>query len=101
TNFAAVEADIDILAHPGRLSDEVARLAAKNDVKIEITTKSKHGITNKEVTQIALKNKAKLIINTDTHEPEHLLTKKLIEKVLLDAALSADFFTRCKRILWK
>jgi histidinol phosphatase-like PHP family hydrolase len=98
TNLAAVvEAEIDILAHPGHLSDEVALLAAKNDVKIEITTKSKHGTTNKEVAKIALKNKAKLVIDTDTHEPEHLLTKRLIAKVLSDAGLSIDFFEEMQK----
>ncbi|MDR2811686.1 MAG: histidinol phosphate phosphatase domain-containing protein [Endomicrobium sp.] len=97
TNLAAVEAEIDILAHPGHLSDEVALLASKNNVKIEITTKSKHGITNKEVAQIALKSKAKLVIDTDTHEPEHFLTKKLISKVLSDAGLSADFFDEMQK----
>ncbi|MDR3195524.1 MAG: histidinol phosphate phosphatase domain-containing protein [Endomicrobium sp.] len=92
TNLAAVEAKVDILAHPGHLSDETAVLAAKNNVKIEITTKEKHSVTNKEVAKVALKNKAKLVINTDAHEPEHFLTKKLIIEVLSDAGLSADFF---------
>lgn len=97
TNSAAVEAKVDVLAHPGYLSDKVAALAAKNNVKIEITTKARHGATNREVAEVALKNNAKLIMNTDTHEPDHLLTKKLIKKVLSDAGLSIDFFNEMQK----
>ncbi|MDR2436701.1 MAG: histidinol phosphate phosphatase domain-containing protein [Endomicrobium sp.] len=97
TNLAAVKAKVDVLAHPGYLSDEVAFLAAKNNVKIEITTKAKHGVTNKEVAQIALKNKAKLVMNTDTHEPEHLLTEKRVIEVLLSAGLTDKFFDEMQK----
>jgi histidinol phosphatase-like PHP family hydrolase len=97
TNLAVAKAKVDILAHPGHLSYEIAFLAAKNNVKIEITTKTKHGTTNKEVAQIALKNRAKLIMNTDTHEPEHLLTEKRIIKVLTSAGLTDKFFDEMQK----
>ncbi|MDR2192281.1 MAG: histidinol phosphate phosphatase domain-containing protein [Endomicrobium sp.] len=92
TNFYAVQADIDILAHPGHLSLKDAELAAKNNVKIEITTRKSHGVTNKEVAETALKAGAKLVLNTDTHVPENLLAKELIEKTLLQAGLAQDYY---------
>ncbi|MDR3113686.1 MAG: histidinol phosphate phosphatase domain-containing protein [Endomicrobium sp.] len=92
TNFYAVEAGIDILAHPGHLSLKDAELAAKNNVKIEITTRKSHGITNREVAQAALKAGAKLILNTDSHMPQDLLTKELISETLSQACLPGDYY---------
>ncbi|MDR2773085.1 MAG: histidinol phosphate phosphatase domain-containing protein [Elusimicrobiota bacterium] len=92
TNFCAVNADIDILAHPGRLTKEVAEIAAAKDIKIEITTRNHHSVANKEVAAAALSAKAKLILNTDSHLPDNLMTKELIENTLTKAGLSVDYF---------
>ena len=92
TNMYAVEANVDVLAHPGHLSEKVAEVAAKNNVKIEITTRKCHGITNKEVVEIALNKKAKLVLDTDTHNPENLLTKELITRVLSDSGLPDYYY---------
>ncbi|MDR3330733.1 MAG: histidinol phosphate phosphatase domain-containing protein [Endomicrobium sp.] len=92
TNYYAVNAKIDILAHPGHLSENEANIAAKNDVKIEITTRNGHNITNKEVALIAIKKNAKLVLNTDTHMPENLLTQSLILQTLLDSGLPANYY---------
>ncbi len=91
TNKYAVEAGIDILAHPGHLSKDVAATAAKNGVMIEITTRKGHNATNKEVAAAALAAGAKMILNTDTHMPEDLLTKETIEKTLSFAGLPAGY----------
>ena len=92
TNLYAAQADIDVLAHPGHLSLEVAKLAAKNNVKIEITTRNGHNATNAEVAKIALETGAKLVLNTDTHSPENLLTSALITATLKDAGLPDDYY---------
>ncbi|MDR1721209.1 MAG: histidinol phosphate phosphatase domain-containing protein [Endomicrobium sp.] len=92
TNIYAVEACVDILAHPGHLSEKEAETAAKNNVKIEITTRKGHNVTNKEVAEIALKKKAKLVLNTDTHNPENLLTKEIIEKTLSESGLPTYYY---------
>ncbi|MDR1952107.1 MAG: histidinol phosphate phosphatase domain-containing protein [Elusimicrobiota bacterium] len=92
TNFYAVNADIDILAHPGILSREVAEIAAARDIKIEITTRKHHSVANKEVAATALEAKSKLILDTDTHTPENLMSKELIIKTLSQAGLPAEYF---------
>jgi histidinol phosphatase-like PHP family hydrolase len=92
TNLYAVNAGIDILAHPGHLSKETAVSAALNNVKIEITTRKGHNITNREVARIALSKNAKLVLDTDTHTPDNFLTKKIIEQTLLDAGLPVDYY---------
>ncbi|MDR1696295.1 MAG: histidinol phosphate phosphatase domain-containing protein [Endomicrobium sp.] len=92
TNLYAVEAGIDILAHPGHLSFDDAAAAAKNGVNIEITTRKGHSVTNKTVAETALKAGARLVLNTDTHTPENILTAEIIEKTLSESGLPADYY---------
>jgi histidinol phosphatase-like PHP family hydrolase len=92
TNICAVETCVDILAHPGHLSEEEADIAAENNVKIEITSRRGHNVTNKEVAEVALKKKAKLVLNTDTHSPENLLSEELIAQVLSNAGLPSNYY---------
>jgi len=67
---------IDILAHPGNISEEDAALAAKNGVHLELTSKKAHGKTNRHVAEMAKKTGAKLLVNTDAHRPEDYLTQE-------------------------
>jgi histidinol phosphatase-like PHP family hydrolase len=92
TNICAVEAGVDILAHPGHLSEEEAGIATENNVKIEITSRRGHDVTNKEVAEVALKKKAKLVLDTDTHIPKNLFSKELIAQVLSDAGLPSNYY---------
>jgi histidinol phosphatase-like PHP family hydrolase len=92
TNLYAVNAGIDILAHPGHLTLEVAKIAAEKDIKIEITTRAHHSVANKEVAKIALEAGAKLILDTDTHSPSNLMNKELINETLKNAGLLPDYF---------
>lgn len=92
TNIYAVEAGIDILAHPGHITKKEAEIAAKNNVKLEITTRNGHNATNKEVAAAGLKAGAKLILNTDTHIPENLLTREALIKTLADAELPENYY---------
>jgi histidinol phosphatase-like PHP family hydrolase len=92
TNLYALEAGIDILAHPGHLSAEEASIAAKNDVKIEITTRKGHKATNAEVAAAALNAGAKMVLNTDTHVPENLFTREIILQTLSESGLPAHYY---------
>ncbi|MDR0486213.1 MAG: histidinol phosphate phosphatase domain-containing protein [Elusimicrobiota bacterium] len=92
TNLSAVKADIDILAHPGFLSEEEAEIAAKNDIKIEITTRNFHKKTNDAVARVALQKSAKLVLNTDAHQPDNLLTKQIIKETLAAAGLEENYY---------
>jgi len=68
TNLAALKcSSVDILAHPGLLTEKEARLAAERGIYLEITTRKGHGFTNGHVAQMAKKFKAKLILNNDAH----------------------------------
>ena len=49
TNRAGIEAGADILAHPGNITEEDARLAAEKGVYLEITARAGHSETNQHV----------------------------------------------------
>lgn len=87
TNRAALEADIDILAHPGMITDEEVLLAKKRGIFLEITARRGHRETNSLVAAKALSLGAKLIIDTDSHSPEDILSHDALINVALAAGL--------------
>ncbi|HUI66702.1 MAG TPA: histidinol phosphate phosphatase domain-containing protein [Nitrospirota bacterium] len=90
TNRAAIEARVDILAHPGLITKDEAELAVKNNVYLEITSRKGHSLSNGHVAKIAGETGAKLVIDTDTHEPGDLITDEQAEDILLGAGLNRD-----------
>ena len=74
TNRAAIKAGVDILAHPGFITEEDALIAAEKGVCLEITSRDGHSNGNKHVFDTAAKAGAKLVLDTDTHSPCDLLT---------------------------
>ena len=90
TNRAAIEAKVDILAHPGFLTKEEAALAATNGVFLEITARKGHSLTNGYVARIAEETGARLVIDTDTHEPGDLITDEFAHAVLRGAGIRAE-----------
>ncbi len=89
TNRAAIEAGVDILAHPGLITKADAALAAKKGVCLEITTRKGHSLSNGHVAKTAEAAGARLVIDTDTHEPGDLVSDEHARNVLLGAGLSA------------
>lgn len=88
TNRAAIECRPDILAHPGFITLEEARLAAENGVFLEITSRHGHSLTNGHVARIALAAGARLVIDTDTHTPDNLITRQRAFQILQGAGLT-------------
>lgn len=88
TNLAAIEAGVDVLAHPGLLTPEDAKLAAEKCVHLEITTRKGHSLTNGHVAAMARRFGVKLVINNDTHAPGDLVSRELRRKIALGAGLS-------------
>lgn len=94
TNLAAVAcADVDILAHPGEIAEEDARLAAENGVYLEITARDGHCLSNGHVARMALAAGAKLLVNSDTHLPEQILTEEFAGRVAIGAGLEGQALT--------
>ena len=88
TNRAALEANIDILAHPGLISDADIKLAKKRGIFLEVTSRHGHSDTNAHVVEHALKLGAKLILNHDSHRPEDIISPEDLINVGLRAGLS-------------
>ena len=88
TNLAAVRSkDVDVLAHPGLITVEEARIAAENGVLLEVSARRSHGFANGHVVRVAHEAGASLVLNSDAHEPGDLLTREFAMKVALGAGL--------------
>lgn len=90
TNNAAIEADIDILAHPGLISEEEVLKAKENGIFLEISARKGHSLTNGHVAKLARKTGAKLVINTDAHAPEDLIDEKMAKKIVCGTGLTEN-----------
>lgn len=88
TNRMALQADIDILAHPGLITDEEVIEAKNKGISLEITSRQGHSLSNGHVARLALQYSAKLVINTDSHCPEDFISKDFAVKILKGAGLS-------------
>ena len=90
TNLAAVEAGVDILAHPGLISREEAELAAEKGVALEISTRKGHCLANGHVAQMAAACGTPLVINNDAHGPGDFVSRELRREIAMGAGLSRE-----------
>ena len=101
TNRQAIEAHVDILAHPGLISEEEVILAREKKVYLEITSRKGHSLSNGHVARLAQKVGAQLVLNTDTHLPEDLISRENALKVVLGAGLNEEDFERMLDNSWQ
>jgi len=90
TDHSAIEANIDILAHPGLISPEDVELAAHRGVSLEISARKGHSLTNGYVAKLAVEMGTHLVLDTDSHAPSDLITKEHATAVARGAGLNAD-----------
>lgn len=90
TNLAAIEAGVDILAHPGFITLAEARLAAQKGVLLELSARKGHSLSNGHVAKMAQAAGAGLAVNADAHGPGDFLSAKVAEIVALGAGLSPE-----------
>jgi putative hydrolase len=105
TNRAAIEANADILAHPGIISEEDLLLAKEKGVTLEITSRKGHSLSNGYVAQEAMRFGVPLCINTDAHSPSDLITKEYAIRILLGSGIEENridsIFENSKALLEK
>jgi putative hydrolase len=94
TNRKAIEAGVDILAHPGLITEEEVLQAKAKNVLLEITARKGHSLSNGHVARMAKKTGAPLILNTDAHTPDNLITREQAMKVVMGAGLDAEDLDR-------
>jgi histidinol phosphatase-like PHP family hydrolase len=91
TNYYVVTSKyVDILAHPGLISEEEVALAANNGVFLELSARKGHSLSNGHVRKLAQKYEAKLLVNSDAHGPDDFLDYDFSLKVALSAGLSIE-----------
>jgi histidinol phosphatase-like PHP family hydrolase len=90
TNRAALQAGVDILAHPGFLTAEEAEMAREMEVCLEITARAGHNITNGHVARRAKEAGAMMVVNTDAHSPEDLIDQDRAVQIAFGAGLERE-----------
>ncbi|HMA05536.1 MAG TPA: histidinol phosphate phosphatase domain-containing protein [Methanomicrobiales archaeon] len=89
TNMAACTCDeVDLLAHPGLISPEAAREAARREIALEITSRAGHNRTNGHVVLLARSAGCTIVVDSDAHGPGDLLDPDAREAVARGAGLS-------------
>ncbi|MBA7668588.1 hypothetical protein ES703_76701 [subsurface metagenome] len=88
TNRAAIEAGCDLLAHPGYIDGELARLAAEKGVLLEISGRKGHSLANGHVARTGRDAGAKVVFGGDWHDAGDISGPEPIRGVLLGAGLS-------------
>ncbi|HCX90060.1 MAG: PHP domain-containing protein [Deltaproteobacteria bacterium CG12_big_fil_rev_8_21_14_0_65_43_10] len=97
TNREALLSNIDILAHPGLITEEEAEIAKERGIYLEITTRAGHSLTNGHVAKLATRIGAKLVLNTDSHSPHDLITLEKAKIVAMGAGLSEEEFNKLRK----
>jgi putative hydrolase len=90
TNKAALLADIDILAHPGLITEEEVKIAADRHIYLEITTRKGHSYSNGHVAGLARRLQAPLVLNNDAHSPADFVGREMAAKIAQGAGLTVE-----------
>lgn len=91
TDRAAVESpNVDLLAHPGFITLEEAQIAKDNGKILEVTGRAGHNITNGHVVSVAREVGAKMVVDSDTHQPENLMSEEEALTVALGAGMTKE-----------
>lgn len=87
TNLAAIEAGVDILAHPGLITPQDAELAAAKGTFLELTTAPGHGLANAHVAAMAMEYGCGLVLGGNVRQRGDFACAELREAVLTGACL--------------
>ena len=85
TNRAALDAPIDILAHPGLITEDDARIAKEKGIFLELSGRRGHSLSNGHVFKVAKKVGARLVVNSDGHAPGDFMTREYAHNVIRGA----------------
>ena len=80
--------DVNVLAHPGFITEDEMQMAKDNGVLIEISGRRGHSLTNGYVASLARKIGAPMVIDSDAHAAEDLMDEDRAYKVALGAGLT-------------
>ena len=88
TNAAAAEcAAVDVLAHPGLLTEADARRGQERGLFFELSARKGHSAANGRVARVCHAVGGAMVVNSDAHAPGDLLTESLVSKIIAGAGL--------------
>jgi putative hydrolase len=90
TNRMAIESFVDILAHPGLITEEEVLLAKEHSVYLELTSRKGHSLTNGHVARLAHKTGAPMVLNRDTHARGDIWPAARLHEIVVGAGLTKD-----------
>jgi putative hydrolase len=90
TNRMAIDSHVDILAHPGLITEEEVLLAKEHSVYLELTSRKGHSLTNGHVARLAQRTGAAMILNSDTHGPGDIWPAARLREIVVGAGLTED-----------
>lgn len=90
TNRMAIESSVDILAHPGLITEEEVLLAKEHSVYLELTSRKGHSLTNGHVAKLAHRMGAPMILNSDAHAPGDIWPVTRLHEIVVAAGLTED-----------
>lgn len=90
TNRAALEADCDLLAHPGIILEEEVELAVRRGIYLEISGRKGHSLGNGHLVTLARAAGARLVINSDAHYPGEVMDLEMRRLVGRGSGLSEE-----------
>ena len=96
TNRAALQLKglVDILAHPGWITEEEAIMAKVNNVYLEISARKGHRKGNRHVAKLAKQFGAKLLVDSDGHSEKDLVSQQQALEIALLAGLTRPAATK-------
>lgn len=97
TNLAALEAGVDVLAHPGFITEEEVKIAASKGILLELSGRKGHSLTNGHVAAMAWRVGAQLAVNADAHGPGDFLTANMAKIVALGAGVTEEGYEVIRR----
>lgn len=90
TNLAAIEAGVDLLAHPGLLRPEEVQLAAEKKVALELSSCPRHALSNGFLVKTATAHGATLLHGGNIHNRTDMLPAALLPLTYKGAGLDSE-----------
>lgn len=85
---------VDLIGHPGHITEDEVRRAVANDVFLEISARSGHCLTNGHVAKLGQALGAKVVVDSDAHSPSDLLTADFQRSVAIGAGIEETLLDR-------
>jgi putative hydrolase len=91
SDAAAIDSGyVDLIGHPGHITEGEVRRAIANNVFLEISARSGHCLTNGHVAKLGQALGARLVVDSDAHSPSDLLTDDFQRSVAVGAGVEAS-----------